>query len=296
MQFLFSRRFQHFRSTFDAGNLRIAAELAGVSQPALSKSIKDLENHMSAKLFERTSRGVIPTKAGRVLNRHLLNMEQQARYAEIEVGGLLQGRGGSIRLGAGLVWAQSLVPHALAEFHQQFPNVRIEVSNAISNILVPMLTQGTLDLIVCELTETELPDEFQIGASWTTRRCPWVRSDHPLTQKPEISWQELAEFGWVGHASDRNLKEKIASKYRQIGCTPPQIVMETSSLSSMMQIIGETDLVAVLADQLESDALSRDLVRLPISEDGWNMESAVMFRSEVSDIKPFRWLIDELSQ
>lgn len=251
---------------------------------------------MSTRLFERTSRGVSPTKAGRILNRHLLSMEQQARYAEIEVGGLLQGRGGSIRLGAGLVWAQSLVPHALAHFHQTFPDVRLEVSNAISNILVPMLVQGTLDLIVCELTETDLPSEFEIGPSWTTRRRPWVRSGHPLTRKQTIGWEELAEFGWVGHASDRNLKEKIAAKYHQIDCSPPEIVMETSSLSSMMQIIADTELVAVLADQLESDALSRELVRLPISEDGWNMESAVMFRSEVRDIMPFRWLIDELSQ
>lgn len=62
------------------------------------------------------------------------------------------------------------------------------------------------------------------------------------------------------------------------------------------QIIADTELVAVLADPLENDALSRELVRLPITEDGWNMESAVMFRSEVKDIKPFRWLIDELSQ
>ena len=296
MQFLFSRRFQHFRSTFDAGNLRIAAELSGISQPALSKSIKDLETQMSTRLFERTSRGVSPTKAGRILNRHLLNMEQQARYAQIEIGGLLQGDGGSIRLGAGLVWAQSLVPHALGRFHQTFPNVHVEVTNAISNILVPLLVQGSLDLIVCELTETDLADEFEIGPSWTTRRRPWVRSGHPLTGKRSIGWEDLAEFGWVGHASDRNLKEKIAAKYRQIGCPPPGIVMETSSLSSMMQIIADTDLVAVFADPLEGDALSRDLVRVPISDDGWNMKSAVMYRSEVSDIKPFRWLIDKLSQ
>lgn len=296
MKFLFSRRFQHFRSTYDAGNLRIAAELSGISQPALSKSIKDLETQMSTKLFERTSRGVSPTKAGRILNRHLLNMEQQARYAQIEIGGLMQGDGGSIRLGAGLVWAQSLVPHSLAHFHQAFPNVHVEVTNAISNILVPMLVQGSLDMIVCELTETQLPDEFEIGPSWTTRRRPWVRSGHPLTGKKSIGWEDLAEFGWVGHASDRNLKEKIASKYRQIEQSPPGIVMETSSLSSMMQIIADTDLIAVFADPLEEDALTRNLVRLPVSEDGWNMESAVMYRSEVSDIKPFRWLIDQLGQ
>jgi DNA-binding transcriptional LysR family regulator len=72
--------------------------------------------------------------------------------------------------------------------------------------------------------------------------------------------------------------------------------METSSLSSMMQIVADTDLIAVFADPLEEDAVARNLVRLPLSEDGWNMESAVMFRSEVSGIKPFRWLIDKLGQ
>lgn len=251
---------------------------------------------MSARLFERTSKGVSPTKAGRILNHHLRNMERQARYAEIEVGGLLQGRGGSIRIGAGLVWAQSLVPQALAQFYQTYPKVHLEVTNAISNILVPMLVQGSLDLAVCELTDAALPDEFQVGATWFTRRRPWVRSGHPLANNRNLRWEELSDFGWVGHASDRNLKEKIAAKYHQIGSAPPQIVMETSSLSSMMQIIGQTDLIAVFADQLEDEALSRDLVRLPLSEEGWNMESAVIYRSEISDIKPFRWLIDELSQ
>lgn len=295
MQSLFSRQFQHFRSVFDAGNLRLASEVAGVSQPALSKSIKGLEAHMATTLFVRTSRGVTPTKAGSILNRHLLSMERQSRYAEVEVGGLLKGNGGRILLGAGLVWSKGLVPSTLSLFNQEFPEVRVELSSAISAVLVPMLIEGLIDIAVCEVAKDSLPKEFEIGKTWETARRPWVRREHPLANMESVTWQDLADYGWVGHSEDKNHTEKVVSKFSQVGCAPPQIVMETTSISSMMGIVSGTNLVATFPDQLKLDAEAQGLVRLSLMADEWNMKSAVMYRSELRNIRPFRWLIEELS-
>lgn len=290
MRFLFSRQFEHFCVVYATKNLRQAAEQSGVTQPALSKSIRALERNLGTELFERTAKGMIPTKAGNMLRQRLVNMERQAQYADLEVGGLVEGSGGTIHIGAGLVWSWKQMPSVLSRFHSEFPNIHLEVINGVTDVLLPKLLNGDLDIIVCDMHGVTVPGEFGIDRVWRTGRRPWVRAGHPLRRKADVSWKDLARYQWAGHNADVRLTKQVAQKYDEIGVAPPTIILKTSSLMTMLAVVAATDLIGIFADDLSPDARRHKLCPLPIKTDGWELQAGLVYRAEIMNMKPFRRL------
>jgi DNA-binding transcriptional LysR family regulator len=291
MRFLFSRQFEHFCTVYATRNLRQAAEQAGVTQPALSKSIQALERNLGTELFERTAKGMIPTKAGNMLRQRVVNMESQAQYAELEVSGLVEGSGGMIHIGSGLVWSWKQVPHVLSRFHSEFPNVHLEVINGITDVLLPKLLNGDLDLIISDIHDVVVPDEFRIERTWRTNRRPWVRADHPLTRKTDVSWEDLARYKWAGHNADTRLTKHVTRKYHEIGVPPPTIILKTSSLMTMLAFVAASDLIGIFADDLSPEATRHNLRPLPIETEGWELQAGLVYRAEIMNIRPLKRLL-----
>ncbi|TPW31871.1 LysR family transcriptional regulator [Pararhizobium mangrovi] len=291
MRYLFSRQFDHFRAVCATGNQRQAAARAGISQPALSKSIHLLEQNFGTELFERSPKGMIPTKAGRLLAERMARMEREARYAELEVGGLVEGTGGTIYIGTGLAWSWKHVPVVLSKFHAEFPNVIIEAVNGITDVLLPRLLNGDLDLIISDVHDIALPPEFVVEKTWHVRRRAWVRSGHPLAGRNDVTWADLAEFQWAGHNADVRLTGLIARHFQSLDLPLPTIILRASSLMTILGMLAGSDLVGILSDNLSAEAHQRGIVPLDIDTNGWDLEAGVVYRPEVMDIRPFRRLL-----
>jgi DNA-binding transcriptional LysR family regulator len=291
MRFLFSRQFEHFCAVYATRNLRQAAAQVGVTQPALSKSIQALERNLGTELFERTARGMIPTTAGTMLRQRLVNMERQAEYAELEVGGLVEGTGGTIHIGSGLVWGWKQMPQVLSQFHSEFPNIHLEVTSGITDVLLPMLLNGDLDIIVSDMHDVTVPNEFRINHVWSTGRRPWVRAGHPLARKAAVTWGDLGRYKWAGHNADTRLTKHVTREYDEIGVRPPTIILKTSSLMTMLAVVAGSDLIGIFADDLAPDARRHKLRPLPIGTEGWELHAGLVYRAEATNIRPFKRLI-----
>jgi DNA-binding transcriptional LysR family regulator len=123
-----SRLLRHFLGVVEKRNITAAAEALHISQPALTRSIRQLEKTIGVPLFERLPTGVALTKQGEVLARRVKLMELEYRHALSEISALEQGVAGMLSIGAGPMWVSTILPGIVVAFHQQFPKVKVRLT------------------------------------------------------------------------------------------------------------------------------------------------------------------------
>ena len=132
-----SRLLRHFLGVVEKRNISAAAEALHISQPALTRSIRQLEKTIGVPLFERLPTGVALTKQGEVLARRVKLMELEYRHALSEISALEQGVTGTLRIGAGPMWVSMILPGIVTAFHQQFPKVKVRLTEGAIDSIVP---------------------------------------------------------------------------------------------------------------------------------------------------------------
>ncbi|HEY8054859.1 MAG TPA: LysR family transcriptional regulator [Terriglobales bacterium] len=139
-----------FQAAAEAGSISHAAETLRLSQPALSKQIRELEEHLGSTLLERQPRGVRPTAAGALLAgyaRQIFAMEEEAERCLDDLRGLRRGR---LRLGASMTIGVYLVPAWLAECRRQWPGIEVECRLDNTDRIQRALMEHRLDLGLTE--------------------------------------------------------------------------------------------------------------------------------------------------
>ena len=121
------RRLHHFLGVYEHGSLGRAAEALHLTQPALSKSIQQLEASLDVKLFERTPVGVVPTIYGDTLSRHAKVIEAEIRNAEREIAIMRGGSKGEVSVGVTPSIAANLMPHTVLKLHDEKPDIQVRV-------------------------------------------------------------------------------------------------------------------------------------------------------------------------
>jgi DNA-binding transcriptional LysR family regulator len=247
MRLLISRHLENFLALYDARNMHLAAEKKGISQPALSKSLKVLEESLGATLFERTHRGLEPTSAGELLHRHACAIDQEARFASLDISKYQSTLGGRIKIGVGPVLAVSTFPQALADFHHSLPGIEISVETGISNFLYDGLMNADFDVIAAAIPELELPENFTAVPLFTTNMVVICRKDHPMMAAPDVTRDSLGTFRRVGFVEDREFEKKSR---RFLGGLSDQLqpILQTTSLTIMFGILAATDYYAIVSD------------------------------------------------
>src|SRR5688572_19616209 len=141
----------------EAGSLRAAARRIGVSQPAMSKSLAELEREFQAQLLTRTSRGVALTAAGRAFVARARVVQGELRKVEEDLAALRGGTEGTVAFGVGPALGLPLIPGAMARFRAERPKARVRIREGMRNALLPLVRDETLDFGVSELAEATEP-------------------------------------------------------------------------------------------------------------------------------------------
>ncbi len=127
-----------------------AAEELFISQPAVTKHIKELESRLNINLFERKGNRIHLTKAGKLTYGALKVIEQQYRNLDFEIGRLNDTFLGELKIGASSTIAQYLVPQAMAAFHKRYPKIEIHLINGNSFEMERLLLKNEIDLALVE--------------------------------------------------------------------------------------------------------------------------------------------------
>lgn len=130
------------------GSIRAASRMLNMSQPALSKSIQELEEGLAAQLFFRRSKGVTLTDAGESFYQHASLILEELRAAQEDIRQRQGQLAGQINIGMGASISRSLMPAVISRFHQQHPQVKVRIMEGQLVSMINELRQGELDFTI----------------------------------------------------------------------------------------------------------------------------------------------------
>lgn len=133
------------------GNITKAADELMISQPAISKCIKHLEEQLGGQLFVRTKRGVVLTEEGKEFYKYIKHAIEYINNAESKFSEMIHLETGTIRIGSSTTLTKKFLVPYLEKFHKMYPNIKIEIETHMSGELLNRLRQGLLDLVILNL-------------------------------------------------------------------------------------------------------------------------------------------------
>lgn len=274
-----SKLISHFLSVVDHVTISHAAEVMNITQPALSKSIKQLEERIGVPLFERCPKGMKATPYGEILARRARLIEREISYAVSEIHSLKGGASGSIRIGAGLAWGYKYLAPIIAQFQSIYPGVRIELRSGVISTLVPALLGGDLDIICVTL---DFPDSAEIQKEYLVevRHAIFARVNHPLCklQQP-VTAVDLHRYGWVALKDDYVGNNRLGSFFAASGLGPPNIRIDLGADLGVVGILASSDHLGMLPIALESTARAMGVVPVDVgSAQLWVSNAGVAYR------------------
>lgn len=268
----------HFLAVADNHTISRAAEVLNLTQPALSKSIKQLEDRLGVPLFERWPTGVRLTAYGEILARRSRLIDRELSYAVTELQTLKGGSTGIVRIGAGLVWSQKFLPPIIARFQELHRGIQIELRTGVIDTLVPLLAAGDLDLIC---TTLDFPDsnDFAKEPLVEIRQSIFARRGHPLSDGREIVPSDLAEYGWIALKNDYVGHNRLSSFFAASSLPPPQVRIELFADAALLALVGTTDYLCNMPTELADIARANGLAPLNvIGTELWRSNAGVAYR------------------
>jgi DNA-binding transcriptional LysR family regulator len=179
-----------FTAVVEHGGFTKAAAALNLSQPAISKSLKELEAGLGLALIDRGARGLRLTDAGRTLHGRARELFGVERVAERELRELRGLKRGTLRIAASTTIATYLLPAVLGRFHLRHPRVRIQTSSANTRAVLRMLLEARVDLA---LVEGPVSDPRVAVHPWREDELVVIGPpDHRLLQSRRVSMQDLA--------------------------------------------------------------------------------------------------------
>jgi len=223
-----------------------AAKALGMTQPAASKQLKEMEDALQVQLFERHARGVVPTSSGEILVRHARSILSEIDLAQQELATLQSGLSGQASLGTVTTPAANLVPATIHLLKKQHPGLLVNVELDHSRPLLAKLLQGQLDVIVARIPETQASENLQFEPLCDERHAVLIGARHPLAGEPNVRLEDLLEHPWILPPPASVLRERLAGFFVQRGLPMPANIIQTQSLPVITHLLRTSQAVAVL--------------------------------------------------
>jgi DNA-binding transcriptional LysR family regulator len=234
----------------EEGNIHGAAQVLNMTQPAASKLLKDLEDMLEVKLFDRLPRGVRPTWYGETMIRHARMALASLSQAHDEIDALKAGRFGQVSIGSITAPAITLLPEAVALVKEEHPSLRISLQIETSDVLMERLSQGRLDMVIGRLFPRHDKTDLRYEALVEEPVAAIVRPGHPLMDVTSLTLRDLVNVGWIIPPPGSVLRHRFELMFQEEGLDTPGNLIETTALLFITKMLGQGDLVGVVASDV----------------------------------------------
>lgn len=261
-------RFRHLQCFLTIAQLRsvgAAADALAITQPSLSKTLRELEDSLAVKLFVRDKKGMLLTRPG----------EQFLQYAAASVASIREGidsvrqtqssSGPELRIGLLPNVAASVAPDAVRRFKQQFTRTLVRIVTGDNARLLDQLRVGELELVVGRLAQPE----YMIGLSFehlfSEPLTAAVRRAHPLAKVKRFKLSMIADYPCIMPHHGTIIRQEVDRFLIARGVAQPADLLETTSVEFTLAYVQQTDAVwFVPRGYMISPAARAFLVELPI--------------------------------
>ncbi|MBD7939969.1 LysR family transcriptional regulator [Brevundimonas guildfordensis] len=252
------------------GSFRKAADTLGITQPALSQSIAQLEDEVGVQLITRSARGVQPTVYGEALYGHARIIDSELVRATQQIQNLFAGSSGSLLIGSPTGGGIFIVAQAICGFMSARSDVNMRIiENVQVEELISQLHDRTIDLVVCP----KLPEIALRGARairlLQTKRVLCVRKNHPMAD--DLSIENLKDYSFVCPPDDMGILSDIKSVFSLSGQPIPSRLIISNSISLAKDIVLNSDAFTIISDISALRESGSELIckEMPSSRSSW---------------------------
>lgn len=216
-----------------------AADLA-LAQPALSQQVAALESELGLKLFDRTSRRVALTDAGRAFVERAERILGDVAAAREEMTSYAGGLRGRVVVGTYQSFSEYRLPKLLGRFHAEYPGIEIALREGMADDLFPALASGTIDVFIGNVGETSVnvAAEFEHEPLYDDELSIAVAATHPLAARSSVAMNELRDEPWIIFRPGSQMTQRLLSTAHGAGFAP-RVAFESVDTLTVRALVAE---------------------------------------------------------
>ena len=247
------RQIQFFLSVIQFKSFIKAAESLNVSQPGVSKAIRELEEILQVKLIKRFTNGIEITEYGRILENYSHLILKDISNAEKEIKSLKDGTIGDINIGVAFSPRIYLVPKATINLQNKYPNINLNIYAGSRSDLIVRLLEGKIDLFVSAIVPEDFSSTEKISSIPLYKDTQFLvtRTNHPLQSKKNVSLKDTLQFDWILPEHDRTLSLfNINNQFWRNSLKHPSPKIVYNSANFALNVIKNSDYIGIHPKQM----------------------------------------------
>jgi DNA-binding transcriptional LysR family regulator len=263
----------------DTGSMAKAAARLGISHPAVSKTIAQLEGALRVRLLDRSPQGAELTPSGNVLLRCGINIFDELRQGYRSLEHLSDPNVGEIRLGCTDIILHSLAPAVIRNFLLKYPGVQLDVKLANpGEHQLRELRERRIDLLITRATSQLAADDLHSELLFDEPFVFVVGAESEFARRRKVTLGDIIGRKWILPPPDSSPGVLIDSVFRSAGFEPPPAVVKTISIELTASLVAGGDFVGILPISVARLKAARASLRvLPVKPVGPRISAAIVF-------------------
>ncbi len=243
---MFDYRLKVFHTVASRSSFTKASEELNISQPAVTKHIKEIENQLNTKLFDRRGTSIQLTQSGRILFEYTEKIRNIYRDLEFEINQINQQHKGKLIIGASTTVAQYILPEILAKFNSYYKDIKIELITHNTEMISELLKEGKIDLGIIEGESQSNYFDYQIFKP--DEIVLVAKSNHSLANKT-LNLKDLYDLELIFREQGSGSLEFIQNRLKKKGISIENlnVVMQLGSSESIKNYLLHSDTLAFLS-------------------------------------------------
>lgn len=274
------RDIEYFAVVAEHKSIARAAESLGLSQPALSKSLRRLEQSVRAKVVKRTPTGVELTAVGNALLAQVSRLRLTLDDISREAADLGDGRAGHLRIATNPGLTFHLITDACIALRKEAPKVTLTIMIDSRTSLVNRVRAGELDMAIVSI-EPELHADLVDELLYHGKHQIYASAKHRLARRKQLTLADLAGEQWVMAPEGNLARQRLHHAFAEYGLPPPKVSVVTTYLPIKQELVATSDMLALGSDEGAQQAMERlGVVPLRVKDFSMRRRVGVIYRKD----------------
>ena len=212
------QQLEYFKTVAEMQHMTHAAEQLNISQPALSKSISNIEHEIGVPLFDRQGRSISLNRYGKLFLISVDAILREFEKAKVEIGSLVMPGYGDVAFGFIHTLGMEVVPELMAHVPEKYPNMKFTLTQAASYNLLKWLEEGQVDLCLSQRIESKTI-EIEWIELWSEELFVIVPKNHRFADRESIRLEEIKDEPFISIKRGNALRQIVDKLFKQAGIT-----------------------------------------------------------------------------
>lgn len=235
-------RIRHLRAVIELEDsilLTRAAERLNVSQPALSKTLAEMEASIGSPLFERSRAGLKPTPVGAAFIRAARGVLAELDKADAEISTIANAEQRILIVGAMPTASATFLSESIRLLQDRQPDLTVRIVDGPTPTLLQQLVAGRLHVVVGAHMRQSLPEQLELVSLYEDRMHLVMGAHHPLRSRGHLAWAECLAYPWVLPPASHTMRNAFEQRLRQFSLKSPEQIIENQSLDFVLEHMRE---------------------------------------------------------